>query len=124
MITAINENNYNTYNALFEKATELLESLPNYEALYPYGVAINSLEDYFCLIEDLVGYGGRQYTMLPLDEECFKIHANERIIEVPDAFKKNGIAVQGDEVAEIIYFKIDRYFDFVDLNNTDIYIQW
>jgi hypothetical protein len=26
--------------------------------------------------------------------------------------------------AETIYFKVPRYFDAVDLNNTDIYIQW
>lgn len=52
------------------------------------------------------------------------IDANSRVITVPADFKKNGIAVQGDEVAEIVYFKINRYFDFMDLNNTEIYIQW
>jgi hypothetical protein len=52
------------------------------------------------------------------------IDANSRVITVPADFKKNGIAVQGDEVAEIVYFKINRYFDFMDLNNAEIYIQW
>lgn len=67
---------------------------------------------------------GRRYAMLPVDEEVFKIDANTRMIEVPENFGKNGIAVQGDEVAEVIYFKIARYFDFMDLNNTEIYIQY
>ena len=52
------------------------------------------------------------------------IDANSRTITVPADFKRNGIAVQGDEVAEIVYFKINRYFDFMDLNNAEIYIQW
>lgn len=76
---------------------------------------------------DLHGYNatlGRRYAMLPLDEEHFKIDANSRIITVPESFRKNGIAVQGDEVAEVVYFKIHRYFDFMDLNNTYIIIQW
>ena len=67
---------------------------------------------------------GRRYAILPLDEDYFTIHANERAIDIPDNFKKHGVAVQGDETAEIIYFKINRYFDFMDLNNTEIYIQW
>lgn len=67
---------------------------------------------------------GRRYAMLPVDEEVFYIDANTRQISVPTSFKRNGIAVQGDEVAEIVYFKINRYFDFMDLNNTEIYIQY
>ena len=64
------------------------------------------------------------YTILPLDEPYFEIKANTRAIRVPDEFKKNGIAVQNDDLAEVVYFKIDRYFDAIDLNNCDIYIQW
>lgn len=30
----------------------------------------------------------------------------------------------GDNTAETIYFKINRYFDAMDLNTADIYIQW
>lgn len=67
---------------------------------------------------------GRKYTILPLDEEVFDINANTRIITVPNSFKTNGISVQGDQVAEIIYFRIDRFFDATDLNEMDIYIQW
>ncbi len=67
---------------------------------------------------------GRKYTILPLDEEVFDINANSRIITVPNAFKTNGISVQGDQIAEIVYFRIDRFFDATDLNEMDIFIQW
>ena len=62
--------------------------------------------------------------MLPIDEDHFEINANTRAIGIPNAFKKNGIAVQGDDLAEIVYFKVDRYFDYMDFNNCDIFIQW
>lgn len=67
---------------------------------------------------------GLQYAILPIDEEVFEINANTRQISIPENFRKNGIAVQGDQVAEVVYFKIARYFDFMDLNNTMIYIQY
>jgi hypothetical protein len=43
---------------------------------------------------------------------------------VPKHFKDHGVGVKGDEIAEIIYFSIDRYFDAVDLANMNILIQW
>lgn len=86
-------------------------------------LGITTLEEYFSWISNL-GRINRKYTVLPLDEEHFEINANTRAITIPASFKKNGIAVQGDDLAEIIYFKIDRYFDYKDLNNAEIYIQW
>ena len=62
--------------------------------------------------------------MLPLDEPHFIINANTRAIEIPADFKKNGIAVQGDDISEVIYFEVDRYFDSTDLNNCHIVIEW
>lgn len=125
MITYIDKNNAAQYTALFRKA-ELALAIPE--------KTISTLEQYFYYLPDLMElkkegseYGemlGRRYAMLPVDEEVFFIDANTRMITVPTSFKRNGIAVQGDEVAEIIYFKINRYFDFMDLNNTEIYIQY
>lgn len=86
-------------------------------------VGITTLEEYFNWLKDL-GNANRKYTVLPLDEEHFEINADTRIITIPASFKKNGIAVQGDDLAEVVYFKVDRYYDYMDLNNTDIYIQW
>ena len=91
------------------------------------GMGITSLEEYYnwlpMLKEDDEGKP-TVFTRLPLDEPYFEIKANTRAITIPDEFKKNGIAVQGDDLAEVVYFMIDRYFDAVDLNNTDIYIEW
>lgn len=88
---------------------------------------ITSLEEYLSWLyqikeinEDYVYH----YMRLPIDEELFVIDANARTISIPSAFKKNGIAVQGDDVAEDIYFSIDRYFDVVDFNNCEVFIQW
>lgn len=61
--------------------------------------------------------------MLPLDEEYFEIDANKRTITVPTAFK-NGVSVQGDIMAETILFRINRFFDAVDFNTCDIWVQW
>lgn len=84
---------------------------------------ITTLEEYFSWISNL-GQINRKYTVLPLDEDYFEINANTRAINIPASFKKNGIAVQGDDLAEVVYFKVDRYFDYKDLNTADIYIQW
>ena len=83
---------------------------------------ISSLNEYFAAIEDLAQID-LKFTILPLDEETFNIDANSRTITVPPSFK-HGVGVKGDQVAEIIYFKIDRYFDATDLNTQNIYIEW
>ena len=89
------------------------------------GEEITTLEEYFCYIADLHKID-KKFTILPLEDEesFFHINANTRTIEVPKSFKDAGVSVQGDEVAEILYFKIDRYFDMDDLATKDILIQW
>lgn len=111
MITQINENNQEEYKALFEKAN--LE-LNDYN--------ITNLEVYY---KNLLALAKKDinYTRLPLDEGVFEIDANTRTIIVPEEFK-GGIGVQGDQIAEILYFKINRYYDMTDLNTKNIYIQW
>ena len=84
---------------------------------------ITSLNLYFSYLKSLTNID-KIYTMLPLDENIFEIDANSRTIKVPKDFAENGISVQGDEIAEILYFKIDRYFDAVDLSTKDVCIQW
>lgn len=103
----------------------------------PIPETISSLDELFVfmdyLTDDLVfpnqDYSREQdhawiYTRLPLDEEPFYIDANARTISVPSNFAKNGISVQGDEVAEILFFKINRFFDATDLATCQIYVQW
>ncbi len=97
-------------------------------------LGITTLEEYYNWLPELKSITVEEegimvtkptkFTVLPLDEEHFNINANTRAINIPADFKKNGVAVQGDDLAEVVYFKINRYFDAVDLNNCDIYIQW
>lgn len=86
------------------------------------GITIESLDDYFEHLEELVAID-EKYMMLPLDEEPFMIDANTRIITVPAQFK-NGVGVTGDHIAEIIYFAIDRYYDNTDLATVDKRIEY
>lgn len=110
----ITRQNSTKYSQLFEKASKELD-LPK---------PISSLNEYFAALHLLVQRpDGLKYTILPLDEEPFPINANTRKIDVPAEFKY-GVGVQGDQLAETIYFKIDRYFDAVDLNTQNIFIEW
>lgn len=117
----------------YEKAPEI------YDASLSYFVevfGISDIDDYFMELENIkqyvVGSGDISnpdndpyFLILPQDDEpVFDIDANTRKITVPSEFSKNGIAVQGDELAEIVYFAIDRYFDTTDLYEKDILIQW
>ena len=110
MITLINSVNKPQYDELFNKASNAL------------GKEISNLNEYFENLNTLVVEHGLDYARLPLDEECFKIEADTRTITVPTHFKKNGVGIQGDETAEIIYFKVARYFELADLTQTEIRI--
>lgn len=59
------------------------------------------------------------YMMLPLDESPFAINANTRAITAPRI-----VSLQNDQIAETAIFTIDRYFDYMDLRNAEIYVQW
>lgn len=84
---------------------------------------ISSLGELFTFMEFITKHAPI-YTRLPLDEEPFFIDANKRSITVPKDFASNGVSVQGDEIAEILFFKINRFFDATDLSLCDIYVQW
>lgn len=150
MITYVNSSNADKYSILFSAATQSLIAAEVLEpALGTDGnpllddtgliVAedpITTVEQYFSYLPDLIKLGtsdnkyeqirslGRRYTMLPLDENVFVVDGNARTISVPPAFQSNGVAVQGDKYAEIVYFMVDRFYDITDLDTCDIYIQW
>lgn len=121
MITRITKENRAKYVRLFAKATEALKA--SNSANYPADFSISSLEEYFQNIEQLFDLDP-QYIRLPLDEETFDIDLNTRQITIPASFKKAGLGVQGDDLAETVYFRTDRFFDMTDLNETFIVIQW
>lgn len=90
---------------------------------------ISSLNEYFQHITDLASLAignGRTgsdpyFLRLPLNEPFLEINANTRAITVPASLKQ--IGVRGDKFAEIVFFKIDRYYDAVDLDTRHIYIE-
>lgn len=120
MITKITESNKQFYNALFQDINSSIE-----------GLEIQTIEDYFrnlvTIGQYVKGRDDKDYFMrLPADEEIFQINANTRVINVPAAFRSNGIAVVGDQYAETLWFKIDKYYDIQDLGakNVSIRIYW
>lgn len=105
------------YKSLWEKIEDFSDG----------SLKIENLEQFFGNIQEIMGLKngqGIKFLRLPLDEPMFKIDANSRKIEIPDNFKANGLSVQGDHAAETVFFYIDRYFDYADLNNMDIRIKW
>jgi hypothetical protein len=86
-------------------------------------IDVNNLEQFFGSIIE-IAQCDKKFLRLPLDEPIFEIDANTRVITVPNEFRTNGLSVQGDHLAEIVFFSIDRYFDRTDLSNTDITINW
>lgn len=88
---------------------------------------ITTIEEYLSWLAQLKALNEDyvlRFSRVPLTEECFKIDANTRAITIPTDFRKNGVGVQGDDVAEVVYFIIDRFYDVVDLNNCEVYIKW
>ena len=86
-------------------------------------INIDNIEGFFGNIREIKKLD-KKYLRLPLDEPLFEIDANSRKITIPNEFRSNGLSVQNDHLAETVFFSIDRYFDYMDLSNTDITINW
>lgn len=117
---------FSKYEELFSKAQQVLKDYGGKD------VQITNIDTYFAVLADLAKIENENsnidpiFTILPTTEEFFDINANTREIIAPKTMNtKTWIpGVVGDEVAEIVYFKIDRYFDAIDLASKDILIQW
>lgn len=57
--------------------------------------------------------------LVPSTEQIFEIDLNKRSVETPEF-----LSVQTDHTAETIYFKVNRYYDHVDLANTICIVQY
>lgn len=57
--------------------------------------------------------------LLPSDETIYNVDLNSRMIEAPEF-----LSTETDHFAETIYFKVDRYFDNMDLTKTVCIIQY
>ena len=124
MITKLTAENAELYYApRFAQVTKALQAAGK-------NIEIKSLEDYFYHLTDIANLENRHeipgsyLLIIPADEDIFEINANTRVITVPATVKKNGIGVYGDHRAEMIIFRIDRYFDVQDLAETKISINW
>ena len=93
----------------------------------------NLLNTYVNVVSKIIEGGNRTgaYTRLAsyihapfYREEDFYIDPDTRIITIPGAFNKNGVAVVGDHLAELLFFKMPRFFDVVDLFKCRIYVYW
>ena len=119
MIITITEKNAGLYNALFAKAYQELEAI---NKLKPEVVNTErrflSLDDYFAHMADLLALNPT-YMMLPIDEAAFTINANTRAISTPKV-----VTLQNDQIAETLMFTVDRYFDYMDLYNARVFVQW
>ena len=123
MITVYNANNL-AQQWFFQRAYLHLEAAGKLDEKFVNpNKTFLSLESYFANIGTLIRDLKATYALIPSDEEPFEINANTRAIKIPAAFAK-GVAVVGDDMSEVITFTIDRYFDYVDLGGTDIYVQW
>lgn len=125
MIVNINKSNADKYHELFREAYTFLKNIDDGNYVDQNGQTFNNLAEYYGHMGDFIAQGlaGYKYIMLPLDEDPFKIDLNTRTIEVPAAFSKCA-SVQSDQIAETIMFVADRYFDYMDLATTNIYVQW
>lgn len=143
MITYINESNSSLYQELYAKANQVIQKYQDSSDFDPNKnklPAITTLNQYYASLERLMEIPTnnpnadyyisedvkRSFTRLPLDEDVFEINADDRTIKVPTVFQRNGVGVEGDFIAETVYFTIDRFYDATDLGSDDktIVIQW
>lgn len=120
MIIKVDNINSKHYEKVFQDAYETLLALGKVEE-NEVG-RFRSLEEFFSKIQDIYQADSSFLIKLPVDEPALAIDANKRTIDTT-LFNKCA-NVQSDEVAEIAVFSIDRYFDYMDLATTEIWVQW
>ena len=111
------------YNNLFIESYQYLEGKGLLREDEAGKESFSSLPEYYSHMNDFFTTEAWKYIFLPLDEKVFEIELNSRNIIVPPAFSRL-VSVQSDQLAEMIVFSVDRYFDYMDLANTSIYVQW
>ena len=90
---------------------------------------IESLSDYYRVLNDPVkgakirAEENGQYLRINLTEPMADIDLDKRSVLVPDEFTKTGAIVRGDHLAEVIFFKVARYFDEMDLSACECEIE-
>jgi hypothetical protein len=115
--------NESKYNPLLAKAYQALKSAGKLREGFDdkchteLGRFLNAGE-YYAHLSELYGLDPT-YTILPIDEGMFEINANSRAITAPKV-----VVLQNDQLSKVVIFTVDRYVDFMDLNEAQVWVQW
>lgn len=71
------------------------------------------------IIDDPNNSNGDTYYRIPSDEPVYEINLDTRTVEVPEF-----LSVLDDHNAEVVWFKVDRFFDDVDLFGATCWIEY
>lgn len=124
MIVSVNQNIDNItaadkYRQLFARAYQILEEKGHLKEGFEHDDhTFHSIEEYFAHLSALFAID-QTFIMLPLDGTPFAIDANKRTISNPKI-----TVMQKDQNSTIVFFTIDRYFDYKDLDTAFVYVQW
>lgn len=112
------DSNREKYLDLFTKSYHLIYTDAAPDARF------SSLEDFFANLATIRSKDPSYVMRMPVDEPTLAIDANKRTIDATLFNKCTN--VQSDQMAEIVVFSIDRYFDYKDLAdpNMQIWVQW
>lgn len=78
---------------------------------------IATAQEYYNTIDRLQNIKPPAYALLPVTQKVYAIDVNARTVEAPEF-----VSVEKDHLAEVIYFSIDRFVDYMDLVNTSCMI--
>ena len=120
MIIKVDNLNNKQYEKVFKSAYDKLVAAGKIEE--NEAGRLTSLEEFFSHIQEIYQADPSFLIKLPVDEPALTIDANKRTVDTT-LFNKTA-TVQSDEVAEIAVFSVDRYYDYMDLSTTEIWIQW
>lgn len=124
MIVKVNAENQSKYINIFEEAFNFLKATGEYPELTASTAdRFMNLNEYYHYMAEFFNRQAYKYVLLPRDETPFEIDLDARTVKVPSNFSKCA-SVQKDQIAELVIFSADRFFDYMDLANALIYVQW
>lgn len=80
---------------------------------------IISTEEYYKYLAYIQSNNRPTIAILPSSEKVYNIDLKTRQIETPEY-----LSVEHDHKSETIYFKVDRFFDYMDLSQTVCIVQY
>lgn len=80
---------------------------------------VTTPEEYYAQLYLIQSQNPPKIAILPTAENTYNVDLESRKIETPEF-----LSVEHDHQSETIYFKIDRFFDYMDLSTTTCIIQY